>query len=220
MNQNEYNFGSWICIPIIAYLSYMVNYLLDGFFQKNQDVLMNGMKLFEQHLDQIMEYPFRVSSYYNERSFPAILIGIMIFLVVDILSFLCRKTMMIGKEYGTAQWGNVSEMRKRLSDKNEEANILFTQDFSLMTDKRCGLNRNIVVLGGSGSGKTFRFVGPNLMQANMSFVVTDPKGDTVRDYTNVLVEEGYQIKILNVINPEQSDGYNPFAYIEKDDDVL
>lgn len=71
MNQNEYNFGSWICIPIIAYLSYMVNYLLDGFFQKNQDVLMNGMKLFEQHLDQIMEYPFRVSSYYNERSFPA-----------------------------------------------------------------------------------------------------------------------------------------------------
>lgn len=54
----------------------------------------------------------------------------------------------------------------------------------------------------------------------MSFVVTDPKGDTVRDYTNVLVEEGYQIKILNVINPEQSDGYNPFAYIEKDDDVL
>lgn len=220
MNQNEYNFGSWICIPIIAYLSYMVNYLLDGFFQKNQDVLMNGMKLFEQHLDQIMEYPFRVSSYYNERSFPAILIGIMIFLVVDILSFLCRKTMMIGKEYGTAQWGNVSEMRKRLSDKNEEANILFTQDFSLMTDKRCGLNRNIVVLGGSGSGKTFRFVGPNLMQANMSFVVTDPKGDTVRDYTNVLVEEGYQIKILNGINPEQSDGYNPFAYIEKDDDVL
>lgn len=72
--------------------------------------------------------------------------------------------MMIGKEYGTAQWGKVSEMRKRLSDKNEEANILFTQDFSLMTDKRCGLNRNIVVLGGSGSGKTFRFVGPNLMQ--------------------------------------------------------
>ena len=162
----------------------MVNYLLDGFFQKNQDILMNGMKLFEQHLDQIMEHPFRVSSYYNERSFPAILIGIMVFLLVDILSFLCRKTMMIGKEYGTAQWGNVSEMRKRLSDKNEEANILFTQDFSLMTDKRCGLNRNIVVLGGSGSGKTFRFVGPNLMQANMSFVKlisniidnTTPKG--------------------------------------------
>lgn len=142
MNQNEYNFGSWICIPIIAYLSYMVNYLLDGFFQKNQDVLMNGMKLFEQHLDQIMEYPFRVSSYYNERSFPAILIGIMIFLVVDILSFLCRKTMMIGKEYGTAQWGNVSEMRKRLSDKNEEANILFTQDLSFFkehSDKHRGI---------------------------------------------------------------------------------
>lgn len=116
--------------------------------------------------------------------------------------------------------GKCFRNEKRLSDKNEEANILFTQDFSLMTDKRCGLNRNIVVLGGSGSGKTFRFVGPNLMQANMSFVVTDPKGDTVRDYTNVLVEEGYQIKILNVINPEQSDGYNPFAYIEKDDDVL
>lgn len=79
MNQNKYNFGSWICIPIIAYLSYMVNYLLDGFFQKNQDILMNGMKMFEQHLDQIMEHPFRVSSYYNERSFQAILIGIMIF---------------------------------------------------------------------------------------------------------------------------------------------
>ena len=56
MNQNKYNFGSWICIPIIAYLSYMVNYLLDGFFQKNQDILMNGMKMFEQHLDQIMEH--------------------------------------------------------------------------------------------------------------------------------------------------------------------
>ena len=149
MNQNEYNFGSWICIPIIAYLSYMVNYLLDGFFQKNQDVLMNGMKLFEQHLDQIMEYPFRVSSYYNERSFPAILIGIMIFLVVDILSFLCRKTMMIGKEYGTAQWGNVSEMRKRLSDKNEEANILFTEA------GRCGYGRRNGQLSGSGVKNTF-----------------------------------------------------------------
>lgn len=69
----------------------MVNYLLDGFFQKNQDILMNGMKLFEQHLDQIMEHPFQVSSYYNERSFPAILIGIMVFLLVDFLVFYVEK---------------------------------------------------------------------------------------------------------------------------------
>ena len=220
MNQDKYNFGSWVCIPIIGYLSYIINYLLDGFFQKSQDVIINGMKIFERHLDQIMADPFQITSYYNIRSIPAIVIGVLFFMLIDVISFLCRKTMMTGKEYGTAKWGNASEMRKRLTDKDEEANILFTQDFSLMTDKRCGLNRNIVVIGGSGSGKTFRFVGPNLMQANMSFVVTDPKGDTVRDYTNVLVEEGYQIKILNVIHPEQSDGYNPFAYIEKDDDVL
>lgn len=91
MNQNKYNFGSWICIPIIAYLSYMINYLLDGFFQKNQDILMNGMKLFEQHLDQIMEHPFGVSSYYNERSFPAILIGSMIFWWLIFLAFYVEK---------------------------------------------------------------------------------------------------------------------------------
>ena len=69
----------------------MVNYLLDGFFQKNQDILMNGMKLFEQHLDQIMEHPFRVSSYYNERSFPAILIGIMVFCWLIFLAFYVEK---------------------------------------------------------------------------------------------------------------------------------
>lgn len=221
MNDQKYSFASWmIGIPVFGYLGYVLNYMADGFFQTGNNVMTTGTELLMKRFDIVMEQPFQLGNYYNERSIPAVFLFILMFMFVDFMMYLTKKTTMEGMEYGTAHWGNIQAMSKRLTDKDSDLNILLSQNFSLMIDKDCGLNRNILVIGGSGAGKTFKFVGPNLMQANMSFVVTDPKGDTVKDYTQALIHEGYIVKVLNLIEPDKSDGYNPFQYISNQQDVV
>lgn len=195
--------------------------MIDGFFRPGSDPITTGMKVFSERMDIVFNSPFNLQAYYNNRSIVVILSSAIIFILIDVIRHFSKRIMMEGKEYGTARWGSIPSMRKRLSDKSSDQNILLSENFSLMIDtKKSGLNRNILVIGGSGAGKTFKFVGPNLMQANMSFVVTDPKEDTVKDYTQSLIKEGYIIKVLNIIDPDRSDGYNPFQYIRSDDDVV
>lgn len=220
MNNEKYSFLSWISIPIHCYLAYVINYMIDGFVRPGSDPIITGMNVFSKRMDIVFNAPFDLQTYYNNRSIIVILSAAITFILIDVIRHYTKRVMMEGKEYGTARWGSISSMRKRLSDKNPDQNVLLSENFSLMLDKKCGLNRNILVIGGSGSGKTFKFVGPNLMQANMSFVVTDPKGETVKDYASVLISENYRVRVLNVIEPDKSDGYNPFVYVKKDDDVV
>ena len=129
-----------------------------------------------------------------------------------------------GREYGSARWGNEKDIEPYI-DRKFENNVLLTQTERLTMNNRpknpkYARNKNVLVIGGSGSGKTRFFVKPNLMQMHSSYVVTDPKGTLVLECGKMLERNGYEIKILNTINFKKSMRYNPFAYLKSEKDIL
>lgn len=129
-----------------------------------------------------------------------------------------------GKEYGSARWGNKKDIEPYMDEKFQN-NILLTQTERLTMNGRpsnpkYARNKNVLVIGGSGSGKTRFFVKPNLMQMHSSYCVTDPKGTIILECGKMLEDNGYEIKILNTINFKKSMKYNPFAYIHSEKDIL
>ena len=129
-----------------------------------------------------------------------------------------------GKEYGSARWGTKKDIEPYMDEKFQN-NILLTQTERLTMNGRpanpkYARNKNVLVIGGSGSGKTRFYVKPNLMQMHSSYCVTDPKGTIVLECGKMLENNGYEIKILNTINFKKSMKYNPFAYIRSEKDIL
>jgi type IV secretion system protein VirD4 len=125
-----------------------------------------------------------------------------------------------GGEYGTAKWEAVETMNQKYADK-DGPNVILTQHVSIgMDGYKHQRNLNVLVVGGSGSGKTRYFCKPGLMDANCSYLVVDPKGEMLRSTGHFLKSQGYDIKVFDLIHPRQSDGYNPFRYIREEPDVL
>ena len=125
-----------------------------------------------------------------------------------------------GGEYGTAKWGAAETMNQKYADK-DGPNVILTQHVSIgMDGYKHQRNLNVLVVGGSGSGKTRYFCKPGLMDANCSYLVVDPKGEMLRSTGYFLKSQGYDIKVFDLIHPRQSDGYNPFRYIREEPDVL
>lgn len=125
------------------------------------------------------------------------------------------------EEHGSARWGGAAAVNRKYRDKNPCRNKILTQNVCIGLDgRKHKRNLNVLVVGGSGSGKTRFYAKPNVMQANTSFVVLDPKGEILRDTGNLLKAKGYEIKVLDLINMHLSHCYNPFAYLKDDKDVL
>ena len=129
-----------------------------------------------------------------------------------------------GKEYGSARWGTTKDIQPYMDEKFQN-NILLTQTERLTMNGRpsnpkYARNKNVLVIGGSGSGKTRFYVKPNLMQMHSSYCITDPKGTIVIECGKMLEDNGYEIKILNTINFKKSMKYNPFAYLRSEKDIL
>lgn len=129
-----------------------------------------------------------------------------------------------GREYGSARWGSCKDIEPYVDEKFEN-NILLTNTERLTMNSRPKIpkyarNKNVLVVGGSGSGKTRFFVKPNLMQMHSSYVVTDPKGTVLVECGKMLEKNGYEIKVLNTINFKKSMHYNPFAYLRSEKDIL
>ena len=125
-----------------------------------------------------------------------------------------------GGEYGTAKWETAEVMNQKYADK-DGPNVILTQHVSIgMDGYKHQRNLNVLVVGGSGSGKTRYFCKPGLMDANCSYLVVDPKGEMLRSTGHFLKSQGYDIKVFDLIHPRQSDGYNPFRYIREEPDVL
>ena len=129
-----------------------------------------------------------------------------------------------GMEYGSARWGTPKDIEPFMAPKFED-NIILTKTERLMMsnrppDPKNARNKNVLVVGGSGSGKTRFWLKPNLLQCHSSYVVTDPKGSIVVECGNALLKNGYKLKILNTINFSKSMHYNPFAYVHSEKDIL
>jgi len=148
-------------------------------------------------------------------------VGIKLIVVVKAQN---RKKFRKGTEYGSARWGTAKDIAPYI-DKNPRNNIILTKTESLTMNSRpknpkFARNKNVLVIGGSGSGKTRFFVKPNLMQMHSSYVVTDPKGTILTECGTMLKRNGYHIRVLNTINFKRSMHYNPFGYIHSEKDIL
>ena len=133
-----------------------------------------------------------------------------------IMYYTSQYNFMPGKEYGTARLASPKELNRVIADKEDDKNRILSQNVRMSLDTRkTGLNNNCLIIGGSGAGKTFYEVKPNLMQLNTSFIVTDPKGEILRSEGEMLRRNGYNVRVINLLEMDKSDCYNPFTYIRE-----
>lgn len=131
-----------------------------------------------------------------------------------------RRNYRKGEEHGSAKWGNAGTLNKKYREKDPSRNKLLTQNVRIGLDgKKHRRNLNILVCGGSGAGKTRFFCKPNAMQCNTSMVILDPKGEILRDTGGLLERKGHEVRVLDLINMHKSHCYNPFVYLQSDNDV-
>ena len=155
-----------------------------------------------------------------ENSFKSVLIFLLIYGVAIGIYYSTKRNYRRGEEHGSAKWGDAESINKKYRQKPASDNKLLTQHVRIgMDGKKHRRNLNVLVCGGSGSGKTRFYCKPNIMQANTSFVVLDPKGEIVRDTGKLLQKKGYEVRVLDLINMERSHCYNPFVYLRDDNDV-
>ena len=134
--------------------------------------------------------------------------------------FSTRRNYRRREEHGSAKWGDARAVNKKYCQTPKSENKLMTQNVSIgLNAKKHRRNLNTLVCGGSGAGKTRFYCKPNLMQCNSSFVILDPKGEIVRDVGKLLEAKGYEIKVLDLISMEKSHCYNPFVYLQNDNDI-
>ena len=170
-------------------------------------------------LSEKLEQPFFIT--YTPYTFKCILIFTAAYFLGIGIYESQKRNYRRGVEHGSAKWGNVSEICRRYCEKQYTNNLLLTQHFRMGLDgykhKR---NLNVLVVGGSGAGKSRTYAIPNIMQCNCSMVITDPKAELLRKTGGVLERNGYEVRVFDLINPETSWCYNPFAYVWDDKDVL
>ena len=214
MNRQENQKTIYILLGILSVFVIWLALMIAGCYEED-------IKLFEllDRLTAAMNNPTHITL--NEYSLKAVLIFLFLYAMGIGVYFSSRENRRPGEEHGSARWGNVKSVVKRYMDKDSYKNIILSQNMRLgLNAKKHRRNLNVLVVGGSGAGKTRFYAKPNLMQCNTSFIVADPKGEMLRSIAPLLIENGYDIKVFNLIEPENSDGYNPFVYIRKDEDVI
>ena len=214
MNRQENQKTIYILLGILSVFVIWLALMVAGCYEED-------IKLFEllDRLTIAMNNPTHITL--NEYSLKAVLIFLFLYAMGIGVYFSSRENRRPGEEHGSARWGNVKSVVKRYMDKDSYKNIILSQNMRLgLNAKKHRRNLNVLVVGGSGAGKTRFYAKPNLMQCNTSFIVADPKGEMLRSIAPLLIENGYDIKVFNLIEPENSDGYNPFVYIRKDEDVI
>ncbi len=215
MNRNENTKTMLILfallIPIVVWLAL----LIAGCYEE-------GLNLFPllERLTAALENPMQI--HFNGYSLKTVLVFLFLYAMGIGVYFSSKENRRPGEEHGSAKWGNVHAIvRKYLNKKDESQNLIITQNMRIgLNAKKHRRNLNILVIGGSGAGKTRFFAKPNIMQCNTSYIIADPKGEMLRSIAPLLIEMGYDVKVFNLIEPENSDGYNPFVYIRKDEDVM
>lgn len=193
-------------IPVVWFALIVAPYLSDGLFSQ-----------FEE-LTHALYNPLHLQ--FTEDSLRIVLLFLLVYTLAIIVYESTKRKYRRGEEHGSASWGSVKKVNKKYVSKDINADKILTQNVRISYDGQKH-RRNVLTLvcGGSGSGKTRFFAKPNLFQCNTSFVVLDPKGELTRDTGNLLKSHGYDVRVLDLINMDQSFCYNPFAYLKTDNDV-
>lgn len=166
----------------------------------------------------IMDDPLSIT--FVEGSLKVVLIFLAAYALGIGIYFSTKRNWRRREEHGSAEWGNVGAIAKRYRSRKFKDNKILTKRFRLSLNvRKHKRNLNSLIIGGSGAGKTRGFAKPNVMQANASFVVLDPKGEIVRDTGHLLKAQGYEVKVLDLINMHKSHCFNPFVYLDSDNDV-
>ena len=178
----------------------------------------NGLVSLIQKFGTVMQNPFHIQL--CEDSLKTVLILLLIYGIAIGVYLSTDRNYRRREEHGSAKWGSAGSVNKKYADKKKDENKLLTQNVAIGLDgRKHRRNLNVLVCGGSGAGKTRFYAKPNIMNANTSFVVLDPKGELLRDTGNLLKEKGYEVKVLDLIDMEKSHCYNPFVYLHSDDDI-
>ncbi len=207
---------SLIFILVGAVLAGYLGYLINGAWVEG--IAFNA---FMDRFNEVCAVPF--ANYYNSNTVKAVAIALGIYAMAIVMYYTSQRNYMPGKEFGTARFENPKQVNKILADKDENFNRILSQNVKMSLDfRRLKLNGNILICGGSGAGKTFYEVKPNLMQMphNCSFICTDPKGEILRSCGQMLKNNGYNVKVINLLEMDKSDCYNPFSYIREETDVV
>ena len=206
-------------IPLIvlgAFLAAYLGYLVGGAWAPGRR-LDEFMAVFSY----IWKYPF--GNYFNENTIKCVVTMIFVYGLIVVMYYSSQRNLMPGREFGTARFADVGMVNKTLKDPDENYNRVLSQNVKMSLNTRhTKLNNNVLIIGGAGSGKTFFEVKPNLMQMprNNSFVITDPKGEILRSTGSMLIKNGYNVKVINLLEMDKSDCYNPFAYLREETDVV
>ena len=185
------------------------------------DAIQPGRNLFElmEVLTEKLNHPFQF--HYTEYTIKSMLVCTLLYAAGIGIFYSSQKNYRRGEEHGSARWGDARQICKKYSKKPYSQNILLTQNFRISLDthkhRRC---LNILVVGGSGAGKSRDFALPNIMQCCCSMVITDPKAELLRKTGGLLEKKGYEVRVFDLINPDTSFCYNPFEYVHDDKDVL
>ena len=170
------------------------------------------------NFSSILSHPFQIK--WCEDSLKAVLLFLALYGGGIGIYLSTRRKYRRGEEHGSAKWGNAKAVNKKYRAKDPFQNRIFTQHVRMGLDgRKHRRNLNTLVVGGSGAGKTRFYAKPNLCQANTSFVILDPKGELLRDTGCLLTKKGYEIRVLDLLNMEKSHCYNPFVYLQSDNDV-
>ena len=171
------------------------------------------------YLNEALNHPFQIQ--WTDSTLKTIDIFLIIYVLGVGMYLSSAKNYRRTEEYGSAKWANPNTVCKKYANKDYFSNKVFSQNVRMGLDgKKHRRNLNTVVIGGSGAGKTRFYAKPNIMQCNTSFVVLDPKGEIIRSVGHLLEDNGYVIKVIDLIDMSKSLGYNPFHYIQSDKDVL
>ena len=185
------------------------------------DAIQPGRNLFElmEVLTEKLNHPFQF--HYTEYTIKSMLVCTLLYAAGIGIFYSSQKNYRRGEEHGSARWGDARQICKKYSQKPYSQNILLTQNFRISLDthkhRRC---LNILVVGGSGAGKSRGFALPNIMQCCCSMGITDPKAELLRKTGGLLEKKGYEVRVFDLINPDTSFCYNPFEYVHDDKDVL
>ena len=214
MRQNDFRSAAsvWAALsPLVLWLAAIAAYAYE-----------DGMNLFQWmgRFSQVLERPLSIGWTAHTPKF--MLVSLLLYGCGIALYYSSRENRRPGEEYGSAKWGDPKALcQKYMDHQHKEANIILTQRVRLgMDGYKTQRNMNILVIGGSGSGKTRYFCKPGLYSANCSYLVTDPKGELLKAAGGLLLSLGYEVRVFNLIDPEQSDCYNPFVYVREEKDVL